>query len=112
VGWRYIWDYKHMWHNRAMITPLSSVTDETLYVIALGARGRIVLPARLRERLGLVEGDRVVLRERADGVLEFVSLRQQAGKLRGVFKDVGSADSLVDELLADRRVAARHEDEP
>ena len=35
----------------------------------VGKRGTIVIPARLRKRFGLMEGDFVVAEERAEGVL-------------------------------------------
>ena len=35
----------------------------------VGKRGTVVIPARLRKRFGLVEGDFVVAEERAEGVL-------------------------------------------
>jgi AbrB family looped-hinge helix DNA binding protein len=93
-----------------MATQMKALTQESQCSIVLGARGRIVLPARLREQLGLAEGDRLVLRVRSDDVLEIVSLRAQAHKLRGMLKDASVQGSLVDELIADRRVAAQQED--
>lgn len=79
------------------------------YTINLGARGRLVLPAPLRERLGLKEGDRLVLTVQSDGSLSLISLREQVSKLQGLFKDIAPGVSLADELIAERREEARQE---
>jgi AbrB family looped-hinge helix DNA binding protein len=99
-----------LWHNISMVTHVVEPAQDTHYIIALGARGRIVLPAPLREQLGLAAGDRLVVRVRSDRVLEIVSLRAQARRLRGMLKDVSLHRSLVDELIEDRRAAAHNED--
>ncbi len=81
------------------------------YTIHLGARGRLVIPASLRERLGLREGDRLVLTLEADGSLRLVSLREQVRKLQGIFKDIAPGVSLAEELIQERREEARRENE-
>lgn len=83
-----------MWHT--------SVMDVTL---VLGQQGRVVIPAEIRAALGLAPGDRlhmhlvgkrVVLQRQQDAVAE----------LRGLASEVPQTRSLVDELLAERRLAA------
>lgn len=73
--------------------------------LVLGQQGRLVIPAEIRTALGLAPGDelhvhlegrRVVLQRRQDAVAE----------LRGFASEVPGERSLVDELLAERRVAA------
>lgn len=73
--------------------------------LVLGKQGRLVIPADIREALGLSPGDRlhmqlvghrVVLERQQDAVAE----------LRGLASEVPEARSLVDELLAERRLAA------
>lgn len=73
--------------------------------LTLGQQGRLVIPAEVRTALGLapgdelhlhVEGHRVVLERQQDAVNE----------LRGFAASVPKGRSLVDELLADRRLAA------
>ncbi len=64
------------------------------YTLHLGARGSLVLPASLRERLGLTEGDRLMLTVEADGILRMVSLRDQVRKLQGFFKDIAASKCL------------------
>ena len=71
----------------------------------LGQQGRLVIPAEMRTALGLVPGDRLYLHVVGQRV---VLERQQdaAAELRGLALEVPQARSLVDELLAERRLAA------
>ncbi len=71
----------------------------------MGDRGRLVVPAELRERLGVRAGSALVLLETPQGVI--LATREQVktlvrSKLRGV--------SLVEELLSERRKLAASED--
>ena len=70
-------------------------------------RGRLVLPAELRRRLGLRAGDEVKISEEADGALR-VESRQAAARAL-----IGSAGRLkgsaVEELRAERRREAAAE---
>lgn len=75
------------------------------YTVTMGDRGRLVVPAELRERAGLQEGRPLVLVETDAGV---VLLTREQLKAR-VRADLTGLD-LVDELLAGRRAAARDED--
>ena len=81
-----------------------------LYTVALGERGRLALPARLRQRLDLKPGDRLIITVDPEGGFRAVSAREQARRLRGLYRDVGPERSLVDELIAERREEARRED--
>jgi AbrB family looped-hinge helix DNA binding protein len=83
-----------------------------LYTIALGERGRLVLPARLRQRLALQPGDRLIVTVDAEGGFRVVSAREQARRLRGLYRDLAPDRSLADELMAERREEARREDTP
>lgn len=74
--------------------------------LVLGKQGRLVIPAEIREELGLAPGDtlhvhvsggRVVLERPQDAV----------AALRRLGERVPAARSLVDELLAERRRAAK-----
>lgn len=74
--------------------------------VVMGSQGRLVIPAEVREALGLRPGDqlhlqlsgrRVVIERPADATRA----------LRGFASDVSSSRSLVDELIAERRAAAR-----
>lgn len=67
----------------------------------MGDRGRLVVPAGLRERAGLAEGTPLVLLETAAGL---VLLTRDQLKAR-VRADLARRD-LVDELLQERRAEA------
>jgi AbrB family looped-hinge helix DNA binding protein len=71
----------------------------------MGERGRIVVPAELRERAGLAEGTPLTLVETASGL---VLLTQE--QLRERVRTELSGLDLVRELLAERRQEAAVED--
>jgi len=98
VGQAKIWYFEVMAH-----------TDQ--YRITLGDRGRLVLPASLRRRLSLQTGDRLILTVDPQGGFRIVSAREQARKLRGIFRDLAPGRSLVDELIAEHREEARREED-
>lgn len=82
------------WHHFLM--------DATL---VLGQQGRLVIPAEVRKTLGLSPGDRLHLRLVGHSlVLE--RHQDAAAELRGLASGVPKARSLVEELLAERRLAA------
>ena len=78
-------------------------------IARLDERGRLVLPAELRRRLGLRAGDEVKISEEAGGILRVETRRAAARAL------IGSAGrmngSAVEELRADRRRQAAAEDQ-
>ena len=71
--------------------------------------GRIVLPAEVRAGLGISQGDELLIVRDENGV--HVETPQQAmAALHHYYKSVIPADvSLVDELIAERRLAAERE---
>ena len=71
------------------------------YTVALGERGRLVLPAALRRRLDLRPGDRLIVTVDADDGFRIVSAREQARRLCGLYRDVTPGCSLADELIAE-----------
>lgn len=75
-------------------------------MIAMGDRGRIVVPAEIRERTGLKVGTPLVLLEAAGGLV-LLTRQQLRARVRGELAGV----DLVDELLAERRSASKVEDE-
>lgn len=75
------------------------------HTVVVGDRGRLVVPAEVRERAGLVEGTTLVLLETASGMV--LMTRRQ---LRDRVRDELSGLDLVGELLAERRAAAASED--
>jgi len=76
--------------------------------LVLGQQGRLVIPAAVRTALGLAPGDRLHLHLAGRWV---VLERQQdaIAELRGMGSEVPQTRSLVDELLAERRLAAANE---
>ncbi|MEE9417545.1 MAG: AbrB/MazE/SpoVT family DNA-binding domain-containing protein [Acidimicrobiales bacterium] len=73
--------------------------------VVMGDRGRIVVPADVRERAGLSQGTVLVLLDSPDGLV--LLTREQ---LRARVKSELAGLDLVNDLLADRRSAARRED--
>jgi AbrB family looped-hinge helix DNA binding protein len=81
------------------------------YEVQLGNRGRLVLPAKVRQELGLHPKDRLVLTVEESGELRLVSLRHQVERCMGMFKGIGPPGKLVsEELIAERRREARREE--
>jgi len=76
--------------------------------LVLGQQGRLVLPADVRRSLGLVAGDRLYLHV-AGHRLVLERPEDAATELRGLASSVPRTRSLVDELLAERRLAAAAE---
>jgi AbrB family looped-hinge helix DNA binding protein len=71
--------------------------------------GRVVIPATFRKRLGIRIGDEVVL-QLEDDELRIITLKRNIERAqRLVRKHVKPGTSLVDELIAERREAARNE---
>jgi AbrB family looped-hinge helix DNA binding protein len=71
--------------------------------------GRVVIPASFRKALGINIGDEVVLRME-DDELRITTLKRRVERAqRLVRKHVKRGTSLVDQLIAERREAARNE---
>jgi AbrB family looped-hinge helix DNA binding protein len=71
--------------------------------------GRVVIPASFRKALDINAGDEIVLRIE-DDELRITTLKQRLEKARRrIRRYVKPGKSLVDELIAERREAARRE---
>jgi len=71
--------------------------------VRLGPDGRVVIPAALREALGLSEGDTLIA-SIVDGELHFLTIPAAVRKAQAIVREfVPEGVSLVDELLEDRR---------
>jgi AbrB family looped-hinge helix DNA binding protein len=75
-------------------------------VVSVGPKGRVVIPADIRRELGIREGSELVALVEGPAVV-LVPRSAIKSRLRSMFADIGT--SLRDELLEDRRAAARLE---
>jgi AbrB family looped-hinge helix DNA binding protein len=75
----------------------------------VNANGRVVIPASYREALGIKAGDEVILRMEDDELRITTMKRRIERAQRLVRKYVKPGVSLVDELIAERREAAKRE---
>jgi len=75
----------------------------------LNENGRLVIPASFRKALGIDPGDEVILRLEEDG-LRITTVRHRIARAqRNARKYVPRRVSLADELIAERRQAAKRE---
>lgn len=78
--------------------------------VGVGKQGRVVIPASLRRRLGIAEGDELLAR--AEGKQLVLEKREAVlERIRHRFAEVPEGTSLSDEVIADRREEARREGE-
>ncbi len=70
--------------------------------VTLGPQGRVVIPSKTRELLGLQNGDKLVCRVE-DGRLVLESRANILRRLQAKFGAIPKSVKLVDELIADRR---------
>lgn len=80
------------------------------FPVKLGERGRLVLPAPVRERLELNTGDRAAFVLGESGEVRLVSIKQELRKCRGMFAHLAPGRVLSEELIAERREEARREE--
>jgi AbrB family looped-hinge helix DNA binding protein len=71
--------------------------------------GRVVIPSSFRKALGIEIGDEVVLRIEDDELRITTQQRRIQRAQRRARQYIGSSVSLVDELLSERRRAAKKE---
>jgi len=81
------------------------------YMVQVGARGRLVLPAATRARLGVKEGDRMILTVEPDGSARLRSVAEVARSAQGIFRHLAPGRRLSDELIKERRREARREED-
>lgn len=76
--------------------------------ITLGPQGRVVIPANLRKAARFNPGDRLVIRQEGERIV-LEPARAIERRLLNRFVSVSKEVDLVDELIAERRAAARRE---
>jgi len=77
--------------------------------IRVGEKGRLVIPASIREALDINVGDEIELRI-ADNELRLSTLKSRIARApQRLRRFIEPGRSLSDELIAERREAARHE---
>ena len=83
----------------------------SVYHVTVTDRGRLVLPAEIREKLKIRDGDRVAVSIEEDGTISVTTREVAVSHLRGMFKRPGKRGRLAsDELIAERRREARKDD--
>ena len=93
-----------MSHNKNM-----TIQKETF--VPVNQHGRIVIPASYRKALGIKAGDKIILRMEDDELRITTMQRRIERAQRRVRKYIEPGVSLVDELIAERREAAKRERE-
>jgi AbrB family looped-hinge helix DNA binding protein len=79
--------------------------------VRVNENGRLVIPAAYRKALGVKPGDEVILRMEDDAVRITTMKRKIERARQRIRKYVKPGVSLVDELIAERREAAKRERE-
>ena len=77
--------------------------------VRVSQNGRVVIPASFRKALGIDVGDEVLLRIQDDELRITTQQRRIRRAQRRARRYLKVGTSLVDELLAERREAARNE---
>jgi AbrB family looped-hinge helix DNA binding protein len=91
---------------------MSSADNPVLFAkTRISANGRIVIPAAIREQLGVKPGE-TILMDVEDGVLKIETYPTRIARIQREFaRLIPPGVSLADELIADRREEVRREQE-
>jgi len=82
-----------------------------IFQLTVGERGRLVLPAEVREKLKIAAGDHIALILERDGTMSLKTRDVAIRSLRGMFKHLAIPGKLAsDELIAERRREAKMEE--
>lgn len=100
--------FRVAWHTARVVTQQPE-SDREFYDATMGKQGRVVLPAPIRERLGLVEGDRLVAYIDEDDRLVLLPREALRRALRRSFGHVPADVDVVQELIDERRAEAARE---
>lgn len=84
------------------------MTEKEVHV-RIGENGRIVIPAKMRRILGVETGDEVILQPE-ENTVRITTRRQRIEEARRqIRRYIKPGTNAVDELIAERREAAKHE---
>ena len=100
--------YNSVIHNE-IVTDWEYMTMREETRTRINENGRVVIPAAFRKALGINIGDEVVLRIEDNELRIFTLKRRIERAQRLVRQHVKRGTSLVDELIAERREAAKRE---
>jgi AbrB family looped-hinge helix DNA binding protein len=80
------------------------------FTLRLSDNGRIVIPATVRKTLGVGAGDEIILRQEGDNDFRITTQRLRIAEARKRIRTyIKQRSAVVDEFLAERREAAKHE---
>lgn len=84
--------------------------SEAAYAARVGARGRLVLPAELRRRFRIEEGERLLFHVDPQGRLRVTTAAERVRNTRKILGRLVRTDrDLADELIRERREEAERE---
>jgi AbrB family looped-hinge helix DNA binding protein len=90
----------------------STVTKSTRAKTKINQNGRIVIPAAIREELGIKPGDTLLMDVEEDGVLRIETYPARIRRIQREIAPYARPGILAsDELIAERRAEARREEE-
>jgi AbrB family looped-hinge helix DNA binding protein len=93
------------------LPPYQPIHIPPVYHVTVSDRGRLVLPAEVREKLKIQDGDPVALTLHEDGLVTLQTREVALQRFTGMFKHLAKPGRLAsDELIAERRREARMED--
>jgi AbrB family looped-hinge helix DNA binding protein len=80
--------------------------------VKISANGRVSIPADVRARLGLKDGDMLSFEETEEGLV-FRTLKQRVRRAQALSRKLleGKPNVTVDDFIAERRAEARREEE-
>ena len=88
---------------------MKNLTEDSGTFARVNENGRVVIPASYRKALGIKAGDKVILRME-DNELRITTMKRRIERAqRRVRQYVAPGVSLADELIAERREAAKRE---
>ena len=77
--------------------------------LKLSENGRVVIPAQVRKALGVEAGDEIILEQDRNAFRITTQQQRIAEARKNIRRYIKPGTSLVDELIAERREAAKHE---